>query len=560
MRILPTNKTSFPIQPGVYRMLDKDDNIIYIGKAKNLKNRLSSYFDNSAKSARIKLMIAEIVSIEVTIAPTENDALILEQKLISKIKPRYNIIFRDDKSYPFIALSKHNYSKIYITREKTTKINKENLFGPYPQSSDAYKNVEYIQKIFQLRTCNDSEFGNRSRPCMLHSIGKCLAPCTNKNKEGFKEMYEENVAQAKKLLKGQVTNTVNSLQEKMVLHSENFEYEKAAKIRDTINAIKDLSHQQTIYSVKEDDVIVFNYIQGKKTYLGYSKILAGTPQEVFHIEVKGDMKDFDITELMTRYIENYIVNNTEGETKVKIISNIKLPELFYNYQHNHLSKQYKDWLEFVENNLNVVMTEDLRKDEHQSTIISELEKIFIPKIRSLECIDISHFNGEATYGGKIRWAIDPIERTGQLDKEYYRLSRFPGNVIDDVAHINKTVDRIYHSDNDIPTILIIDGDVPQMEAAYKALKEKDLNKDFILLSSAKGSTRKKGVEIIHIHQSCVQLIHPKYVKENVLNLVKDNPVRHLVQHLQDTAHDFSNNARKQKMSKDRFSKDKKAAT
>lgn len=556
MRLLPTNKTSYPLNPGVYRMLDKDDKIIYIGKAKNLKNRLSSYFDNSAKSARIKLMISEIAAIEVTVTASENDALVLEQKLISKIKPRYNIIFRDDKSYPFIAMTKHKYPKIYITREKTTKANKENLFGPYPRSEDAYKNVEYIQKIFQLRTCSDNEFGHRSRPCMLHSIGKCLAPCVNKEDPSFTQMYEDNVVQTKKLLKGQIVPTINSLQEKMIAYSEDFQYEKAGKIRDTIKAIQDLSKKQTIYSVKEDNVVVFNYIKEEKVYLGYSKVLSGTPQEVFHLEVKGEMKDYDIEELLTRYIESFIASNVDNEQKVKIITNIKLPELFYEYQHSHLSKQYKDWIQLVEDNLKVTMLEDLRTSSQHTSLTKELSNIFIPKVHSIDCIDISHFNGEATYGGKIRWAIDYSNGSAALDNEHYRLSRFPGNIIDDIAHMNKTVERIYHGDNDMPTILLIDGDVPQLEAAFKGLQDKNLTKDYILLSSAKGVSRKKGVEVFHIHQNYVHLIHPKYVKENVLILPKDNNVRLLLQRLQDSAHEFSNNARKKKMSKDRFSTSK----
>lgn len=550
MRLIPSNKKSYPINPGVYRMLNNEDKIIYIGKAKNLKNRLASYFDSSIKSARIKLMIAEIKEIEITITATENDALVLEQKLITKIKPKYNIIFRDDKSYPFIALSKHKFPKLYISREKSTKIKKENLFGPYPKSEDAYKNVEYAQKIFKLRTCSDNEFAHRSRPCMLYSIGKCSAPCVNKNDTKFQEEYNESVNQSKKLLNGQISLTIIALKEKMKFFSDNYEYEQAAKTRDMINAIHDLSKKQTVFSIKEDNVLVFNYLHTDKLYIGYSRILDGVPQEVFHLEIKGETKDYGIDEILTKYIETESIKYED----IKIISPIELKECFYNYQYNKLSKQYGHWLNLVKDNLQILMEEEIRLEKQHSMLSRELNNIFIPKINSLDCIDISHFNGEATYGGKIRWTIDAVNNVGNLDKEYYRLSQFNGNTIDDIYYMNKTVERIYHSDNDFPTVLIIDGDIPQLDAAFKALKDKELQKDYILMSSAKGTSRKKGLEVFHIHPNSIHLIHPQYINGNVLKLDKDNQIRLLIQYLQDTAHNFSNSARKKKMSKDRFNK------
>ena len=225
MRLEPQSKATYPINPGVYRMLNSQDKIIYIGKAKNLQKRLGSYFDTSTKSTRIKIMVSEIRAIEVTTTETENDALVLEQKLISKIKPKYNIIFRDDKSYPFISLSKHEFPKIYFTREKNTKGIKDNLFGPYPKREYAYKNLEFVQKIFKIRTCSDNEFSHRSRACMLHSIGKCSAPCMNKSSPVFREEYDYSVSQATKILKGQVSSTLQSLNQKMNEYSKNFQYE-----------------------------------------------------------------------------------------------------------------------------------------------------------------------------------------------------------------------------------------------------------------------------------------------------------------------------------------------
>lgn len=550
MKLEPAKKSTYPTNPGVYRMLNDKDIIIYIGKAKNLQKRLASYFDKSAKSTRIKMMVADIKSIEVTITQTENDALILEQKLINKIKPKYNIIFRDDKSYPFISLSNHPYPKIFFTREKNVRHIRDNLFGPYPKGEAAYKNLEFIQKVFKLRTCTDNEFAHRSRPCMLHSIGKCSAPCMNKDSGVFTQEYQYSVSQAKKILNGQINPTLQSLNQKMNEYSKNLQYEEAAQMRDMMTSLKELNNNQTIYSLNEENVLVFNYFQmNQKIYLGHAKVMDGLPQEIFYIEIKNELKDFSIEELLTTYIEHEL----EKTGLLKIISPIQLPDLFYDHVGKKHTKQQDDWLLLVKTNLEKTFEENSRKNVHQENTLAQIHEIFIPDVFSLECIDISHFQGEATYGGKVRWSIKGNE--GNLDKNKYRLAKFDDNKIDDIKHMYETVNTIYHTETDLPSILIIDGDKPQMQAAYKALKEKNLKKDFILLSSAKGVSRKKGVEIIHVHPSCQHLINPLYLEEGILKLPCENHFRLLLQHLQDTAHNFSNSARKKKMSKDRFKKE-----
>lgn len=529
-------------------MLDNTGSIMYIGKAKNLQKRLADYFDTSPKSPRILLMIKNIEQIDVTITATENDALVLEQKLINQIKPKYNVIFRDDKSYPFIALSNHEYPKIYISREKNTKNIKENLYGPYPQKNDAYNNLEYIQKLFQIRTCSDNEFSHRSRPCILHSIGKCSAPCVNKIDEQFKEYYKDNIQQAKKLLKGQVTSTIQDLTSKMDEFSSKFQFEKAAKIRDTINILNHLPNNQTVFSLNQQSSLVFNYIKKESLYIGHTRVTEGIPQEIHYLKIDEELKDNSIEEILTKYIENEIGMNG----LLNIITPINLPELFYKYKYQKLSNNEKNWLQLIEDNLSATIQEENRIKTKNNNTLMLLKNIFIPKIHSIDCIDISHFNGEATYGGKIRWSILPNQEQGELDKPFYRLSRFPGMVIDDIKHVNETVEKIYHNDNDIPSILIIDGDKPQMDAAFKGLSEKNIQKDYILLCSAKGSTRKKGVEIIYVHPNSRHLIHPDYLDKDILNLNKTNLVRILIQYLQDTAHNFSNSARKKQMTKNRF--------
>ena len=552
MILLPKQKENYPTEPGVYRMMDKQEKIIYIGKAKNLKNRLTTYFDRSKKSPRIQLMVEEIVTIEVTTTATENDALMLEQKLINKIKPKYNIIFRDDKSYPFISLTKHSFPKIYITREKKFDLKKENLFGPYPKREDAYKNVEFVQKIFKLRTCTDNEFLHRSRPCVLHEIGKCSAPCVKKDNPQFVRQYQEDINNAKSLLEGNIKLTISKIKEEMELNATCQDFEAAAKNRDMIVALKGLTDNQNIYSIKEDNGLVFNYVQGERTLLGFAEIVEGVPQKIFNYEVADKFKDFAIDELLERYIDNEILNR--GITK--IVSPIILPNLFYKYQHTHLDERQKGWLKLVKSNLELIAGETTRRVQNKDQAVTELESIFIPEVVNIDCIDISHFGGEATYGGKIRWKVESDKTGGNLDKSYYRLSRFDDNLIDDVLHMEQTVNKIYHGNEDMPDILIIDGDRPQLDAAFRGLKDKGITKPYILMCSAKGVARKKGDEMFYIHPSSAKLIHSSYLQAELLTLPKDHKVRLLFQNLQDKAHNFSNSAREKRMSKDRFSQKK----
>lgn len=546
MKVKPNSKSSYPNNPGIYKMLDNNGSIIYIGKAKNLQKRLTSYFDKSVKSKKVQIMVQQIHDIELIITNSENDALVLEQKLINKIKPKYNIIFRDDKSYPFIVLSKHDYPKIYITREKRTKNIKDNLFGPYPKKEFAYKNLEFVQKAFKIRTCTDSDFAHRSRPCILHSVGKCSAPCIHKDDSDFKKEYEKNVNEAKNILTGKINISLNNLTKKMESDSQNFNYESAAKIRDTIFHLQELKKNQTIYSLGQENILVFNFIDHHDSiYLGYAKIIDGIAQEFFYQEVKKEFRDFSLNELLTSYIESEIIKND----KMKIITPIKLNNLFYKYKgHNH-NKQEKDWLNFVENNLTVIFEEQQEQLLKNNNLSTQLEDVFNFKILNIDFIDISHYQSEATYGAKISW----LSKENKLEKNNYRLAKLPDGMINDIENIYQTVDKIYNNENDLPSILIIDGDIPQLNAAYFALKKKNFKKNMILLSSAKGVARQKGKEIIYIHPSSHSFINSEYKKDNVLNLSVDNKLRYLIENLQDTAHNMANYARKRNMSKKRFS-------
>lgn len=546
MKLLPNEKESYPVNPGIYRMLDAEGNIIYIGKAKNLKKRLTSYFNTSTKSTRIKQMVSNIKAIEITSTANENDALILEQQLINKLKPKYNIIFRDDRSYPFIGLSKHKFSKIHMTREKSQHFKSEDLFGPYSRREEAHKNIEFIQKLFKLRTCTDNELSHRSRPCMLHSIGKCSAPCMNLDNPQFHTEYVQNVKHAKQALNGNIKSIVSKLKEDMQINAGLQDYEAAAKNRDMIDSLKGLTDMQSIYSVKGESVLVFNIFEGKQKYLGYTEVLSGVPRKIYHQKISSELMDYSDIELLEKYIDREIIHH-QG---FKIITPMKIENLFYDHKYLSLNDQEKGWQKLVLSNLELISGEESRKGEKNNMVIDILKKIFPYNLTSIDFIDISHFGGEATYGGKIRWSMT----TASLDKKNYRLSKFEENKIDDIYHINKTVEKIYHDEKDSPSILIIDGDKPQMNAAFKALRSKGLADKVLLMCSAKGKSRIKGEENFFVHNNSLQWINPEYLNVDELNLPKTNAVRLFFQNLQDMAHDFSNSARKKQMDKNRFEK------
>lgn len=546
MILLPNDKTSYPVNPGIYRMMNSIDEIIYIGKAKNLRKRLTSYFNTSTKSIRIKQMVSEIKSIDITSTATENDALILEQKLINKLKPKYNIIFRDDRSYPFIGLSKHKFPKIHITREKSQYFKSEHLYGPYSRREEANKNIEFVQKIFKLRTCTDNELSHRSRACMLHSIGKCSAPCMNKDDAKFTDEYTQNVKNARQVLSGNIKPIVAKLKEEMQINVGLLDFEAAAKNRDMMISLQGLTDMQSIYSVKGENVLVFNIYEGDRKYLGYAEVIAGVPRKIFHQEVSEELIEYSNEDLLEKYIEREM----SFHGTFKIITPFKIENLFFDHKHSYLGDQEKGWLNLVASNLELVEGEAARKGQKDNLVIDLLKVIFPYNLSTLDFIDISHFGGEATYGGKIRWSLS----TGALDKKGYRLAKFDNNKIDDIYHINKTVEKIYHDEKDSPSILLIDGDKPQMNAAFKALKAKGLGDKVLLMCSAKGSARIKGEENFFVHPNSLAWINPDYISGDELNIAKNNVVRLLFQNLQDNAHDFSNGARKKQMSKTRFEK------
>lgn len=523
--------------PGVYQMLNADNEVIYVGKAKNLKKRLASYFRTKIAHGKTRALVAKIDDIKIIVTATETEALILENDLIKHHMPKYNVLLRDDKSYPFIFISDHQHPRISIHRGP--KKRKGKYFGPYPNSGAVRESLHLMQKIFQVRQCEDSYYRNRSRPCLQHQLNRCLAPCVSKVSD---EEYINEVKLAALFLSGESQQVLGRIVEKMEQASSKLEFEQAGRYRDQLTALRKVQEQQWINSDQSDvDVIGFCYqhgiacfhllfirngkVLGSRSY--YPKTPKGTDAGELYFAF---MMQFYLNSAAGRQIPRQILHDSD-QLDQGVIEQVLTQQAGYNVAlyHNTRGERAK-LVKMANNNAQIGLDTKLAQKGTvlQRLIALETALDLENKILRMECFDISHTSGQQTVASCV-----VFDREGPAKAQYrkFNIEGITGG--DDFAAMKQALTRRFAKANDagvIPDILFIDGGKGQLTQAEQVMAayEDRLPKMPLLLGVAKGESRKPGLETLIVGHS-----------REIISLSNDSPALHLIQHIRDESHRFA---------------------
>lgn len=522
-----------PHSPGVYRFYsaatntDTEGELLYVGKALNLFKRVKSYFQKtSTLSPRISLMVNKIARIEVTVTENEVSALILENNLIKSLKPKYNIIFRDDKSYPLIRLSKHTYPKLDSYRGRPNS--KDRFFGPYPNGTAVKQNLDMIGRIFKLRTCTDSALENRVRPCILYEIKRCTAPCVN---FVTKDEYASQVSMAVDFLNGRFAEVIDALTMQMHQLSDELEFEKAAIIRDRLGMIKHISATQIINNYKEPisaDIVFCENIANKVfIYLIILRNGLYTGDKHFVLD---DVEGSTIATLEV-FLENYYIesqNTKQVFTKVKLSEEFK--QLFFDafaikIGHGH-NKQVEKLYEMGQVNINKIIEQYEAPKELDISAKKLAQILGLPEIKRIECIDISHNHGENTVASLV------VYENGIIDHSKYRrynlnedLSGNPINGNDLLAMETVLKRRLSNIEQGLPDVILADGGKLQLETIKMILNSVAEYGKIRVVALFKGERRDPGLDRLLLEDGRVLNYEPELFR--------------LLQGLRDEAHRFA---------------------
>ena len=409
---------SLPNLPGVYRMLGEEGAVLYVGKAKDLKKRVSSYFQKSDLSPRIKLMVAQICAIETTVVRTESEAFLLENNLIKALNPRYNILFRDDKSYPYIMLSGHRYPRLAFFRGT---LDRQNLyFGPFPSGLAVRENIQLLQRVFRLRTCEDSVFQNRSRPCLLYQIKRCTGPCVDLIDEA---RYRDDVRKATWFLQGKESELLQELNQRMLQAAESLEFEQAAVLRDQITSLHKIRERQFVSSntsqldadvigcAVKDGLVCVNLVMVRGgRHLGDKSFFPSNAEDCDPAQAS---EAFLLQHYLDRSIPQQIIiaGVPEQEVLQTLLSEQAGRKVLLN---SNPSGERRVWLAMATKNAETNLSQRLGMKATQSARLDALQQALgLPgDVQRLECFDISHTMGEATVASCVvydRQAMQPGE-------------------------------------------------------------------------------------------------------------------------------------------------------
>ena len=496
-----------PGLPGVYRYFDANQNVLYVGKARNLKNRVSSYFQKNLSSPRIAMMVSQIAHLETTVTSSEAEALILENNLIKTLKPRYNILFRDDKSYPYIRITGGEAPRLGYYRGALDK--KNQYFGPFPSAWAAKESIQLLQRVFLLRTCEDSVYSNRTRPCLLHQIGRCSAPCVDLITP---EDYARDVDNAARFLRGRQTEVLADLEEKMQAYAMELKFEQAASIRNQIQALSKVLHAQSMETVGDADVdVIAVVVQGGRACVNLAMVRGGRhlgDRAYFPTHVGESLGECPIeVEVLCAFLAQHYAGQFIPGT---LILNIEFdqPELIValSEQCGHRINlifqpqgQRRQWLEMACKGAEIALARLLSEQGSQQARtraladVLQLDQDTLDELR-IECFDISHTAGEATQASCV------VFHHHQMQNGEYR--RFNINGItpgDDYAAMRQVLQRRYEKVANgagvVPDIVLVDGGKGQVEMARQVFEELGLPISMIV-GVAKGEGRRVGLETL----------------------------------------------------------------
>ncbi|WP_278248125.1 excinuclease ABC subunit UvrC [Klebsiella pneumoniae] len=545
LNLSPKTVTS---QPGVYRMYDAGGTVIYVGKAKDLKKRLSSYFRSNLASRKTEALVALIAQIDVTVTHTETEALLLEHNYIKLYQPRYNVLLRDDKSYPFIFLSGDTHPRLAMHRG--AKHAKGEYFGPFPNGYAVRETLALLQKIFPIRQCENSVYRNRSRPCLQYQIGRCLGPCV----AGLvsEEEYAQQVEYVRLFLAGKDDQVLTQLIARMEKASQNLEFEEAARIRDQIQAVRRVTEKQFVSNTGDDlDVIGVAFDAGMACvhvlFIRQGKVLGSRS---YFPKVPGGTELGEVVETFVGqfYLQGSQMRTLPGEILLDFNLGDKtlLADSLSELAGRRINVQTKPrgdrarYLKLARTNAATALTTKLSQ---QSTIHQRLQALAsvleLPAVKRMECFDISHTMGEQTVASCV-----VFDSNGPLRAEYRRYNITGITPGDDYAAMNQVLRRRYGKaidDNKIPDVILIDGGKGQLAQAKAVFAELDVPWDKhhpLLLGVAKGSDRKAGLETLFFEP-----------EGEGFSLPPDSPALHVIQHIRDESHDHAISGHRKKRAK-----------
>lgn len=519
-------------------MLGKDGELLYVGKAKNLKNRISSYFVKTIEHPKTQALVSRIYDIETLVVRSETEALLLEQNLIKQHRPPYNVMLRDDKSYIYIFVSADKpYPRIASGRGKG-KHQVGKFFGPYPSAYNARDMLLSLQKLFNVRQCENSYFSQRKRPCLQYQIKRCSAPCVGLISP---EEYAQDVQNSIRFLKGDTKELNTELIEKMEQAAEKLEFEKAVFYRDRLGLLREVQSQQAIYKIKgEADILAIAFQAGvvcvQIMHVRNGRMLGG--KSYFP-----DMQGNDAAQIMSDFIANFYFQVAD-EIPSELIVNVALPDekLLEDALKQHFDKKIQikhqvreiraEWQQLAEMNVQHAIKGKLANHLELNERFHQLEQVLDRPIDRIECFDISHTMGESPIASCV-----VFDQGGARKRDYRQFAIQDITGGDDYAAMRQALTRRYKK-NMLPDLLLIDGGKGQLHMAMEVMQE--LGLDAFMIGVSKGEGRKPGLETLHFTDGAK------------IQLAEDHKALHLIQQVRDEAHRFA-------ITKHRAKRDKKRA-